>query len=76
MSGDVTLATPCLLQGLSGNNKVYDSTTGGHLTRVTASVTPLGSDNVTVSIPNGAPHAFLRCKTSTAATARRSRFRR
>jgi filamentous hemagglutinin family protein len=56
MSGDVTLAT-VPLQGLSGNNKVYDSTTAATYAG-TASVTPLGSDNVTVSIPNGAPAFF------------------
>jgi filamentous hemagglutinin family protein len=52
MTGDITPAA-IALQGLSGNGKTYDSTTAATYFGV-PSVTPLGSDNVTVSLPAGA----------------------
>src|SRR5438105_2390196 len=56
MAGDITPAT-ILLQGLSGNTKTYDATTAATYTGV-ASVTPLGSDDVSVLLPGGAPASF------------------
>jgi filamentous hemagglutinin family protein len=56
MTGDITPAT-IPLQGLTGNAKVYDSTTVATYTG-TPSITPLGSDVVSVLLPAGAPAFF------------------
>src|SRR6185369_13702606 len=56
MTGDITPAT-IALQGLAGNTKTYDATTTATYSG-TPSVTPLASDNVTVSLPAGAPAFF------------------
>jgi len=56
LAGDITPAT-IPLQGLAGNSKTYDATTAATYTG-TASVTPLGNDVVTVSLPGGAPAFF------------------
>jgi filamentous hemagglutinin family protein len=56
LAADITPAT-IPLQGLSGNAKVYDSTTAATYTG-TPSITPLGSDVVSVLLPAGAPAFF------------------